>query len=118
MSRFRLRPDGRIQLSENDVEKACLDLLLRKHWWPIRQQVGRFRTPDEGWVTIGEAGDPDYAVIRPPSFFLEVKRPGGELSKVQAKRIYQLELFYGLKTVVVDDVEQFAKWLEAYERGG
>ena len=27
MSQFRLTPDGRIQLSENDVRAACLDVV-------------------------------------------------------------------------------------------
>ena len=117
MSRFRLTPDGRIQLSENDVRAACLDLLRARNWWPIRQHVGRVRTPDGGWISIGEAGDPDYAAIRQPSFFIEFKRPNGKLSKVQRKRIEVLKRCYGLDTMVIASVEDLAEWLDAHEKG-
>ena len=53
MSRFRLTPDGRLRLSENDVRKACLDLLRTHGWWPIRQHVGRLRAPKGDWIQVG-----------------------------------------------------------------
>lgn len=109
---FKLRPDGKIQLSENDVRNACLDLLRVNGWWPIRQHVGKFRAPDGGFITIGETGDPDYVVIKPPSFFVEFKRPGGKLSEAQLRRHCQLEKFYGLRTIVVASVEELDDWLK------
>lgn len=111
--RFQLKGD-RIQLSENDVRNACLDVLRAHGWWPIRQHVGVFcpiGRPTEV-VTIGTKGDPDYLVVRAPSFFMETKRPGGRLSDDQRRRIDQLQQFYGLKTVVVESVEQLIEWLE------
>jgi len=114
--RFRLKSPAALQLSENDVRKACLDVLRVHQWWPIRQQVGLFKTADKRWIRIGEIGDPDYVVIKPPSFFLELKRPGGELSPEQVARIHQLRQFYGLETVVVESVEELMEWLERYER--
>ena len=117
MSRgFRLTLSKGLQLSENDVKKACLDVLRYRHWWPIRQHVGLFTAPDGNKVSIGETGDPDYAVIKAPSFFLELKRPGGKLSDGQVKRIDALKRFYGLDTVVVESVEELIQWLERYER--
>lgn len=113
---FRLRSPAALKLSENDVRKACLDLLRLHHWWPIRQQVGRFQTKDGRWIRIGETGDPDYAVIQAPSFFLEFKRPGGELSREQIAKIHQLKQFYGLETLVVDNVEELMEWLDRHER--
>ena len=121
---FRLKA-GRVQLSENDVRKACLDLLRLRHWWPIRQHVGRFLPGKvygllcpacrdavrSSWITIGETGDPDYAVMRAPSFFLETKRPGGELSDEQQRRIYVLKQFYDLDAAVVETVEELSEWL-------
>ncbi len=112
---FGLKPP-RLQLSENDVRKACLDLLRLHQWWPIRQHVGLFRTPDQRWIRMGEPGDPDYAVIKGPSFFLELKRPGGELSKEQRDRIDVLQRFYGLETVVVEGVEELVEWLDRQVR--
>jgi hypothetical protein len=112
---FRLRPPT-LKLSENDVRKACLDVLRLHQWWPIRQHVGLFRTVDGRKITIGETGDPDYVVIKAPSFFLETKRPGGELRKEQRDRIDQLRQFYGLQTVVVESVEELIEWLDRHDR--
>jgi hypothetical protein len=111
---FRLRPDGRLHYSENDVRRACLDALRYRGWWPIRQHVGLFKIGDD-WVKIGEAGDPDYAVIRPPSFFLETKRPGAKLSAVQQKRIAALDELCGVKTVVISSVEELVDWLDGHD---
>ena len=117
MKGFRLKAD-KLVLSENDVRKACLDLLRARGWWPIRQHVGVFTPigrPDHK-VQIGVVGDPDYAVVRVPSFFMETKRPGGKLSDDQHKRIDILRQFYGLDTVVVSDVEELVEWLAKHER--
>jgi hypothetical protein len=47
--KFRLQHP---RLSENDVERACLDLLRLRGYWPIRLHAGRFKTPDgERWIT-------------------------------------------------------------------
>ena len=40
--KFRLKHP---RLSENDVERACLDLLRLRGYWVIRQQSGLFKTP-------------------------------------------------------------------------
>ena len=109
----------KIQLSENDVRKACLTLLRAHRWWPIRQHVGLFNPvgrPKEV-ITMGETGDPDYVVVKAPSFFLETKRPGGKLSAEQRDRILQLRQFYGLETLVVEDVEELMEWLNRQPRG-
>ena len=118
LPKFRLKPPA-LKLSENDVRKACLDVLRLHHWWPIRQHVGLFQTigKNSHKITIGEVGDPDYVVIKPPSFFLETKRPGGDLSDEQKARIQNLQVqFYGLETVVVESVEELIEWLEARDR--
>lgn len=127
---FRLKGQ-RLQLSEADVTGACIELLRLHRWWPIRQHVGKFlpikvlavlcpacrsAALKLGVTTIGETGDPDWAVIQAPSFFLELKRPGGELRDEQRQRIWQLEHFYGLQTLVVDNVEALAEWLRQHER--
>ena len=111
--RFQLKGD-RIQLSENDVRKTCLDALRAHHWWPIRQHVGVFNPVGRPShvVTIGVPGDPDYVVVRPPSFFLETKRPGGRLSDAQVARIETLRQFYNLETLVVESIDQLTDWLD------
>lgn len=113
---FRLKSPA-LKLSENDVKKGCLDLLRLNGWWPIRQHVGLFKTPDGRWISMGEKGDPDYVVVKAPSFFLELKRPGGELQPEQSDRIFQLRRFYGLDTVVVEGVEELMEWLNRQKRG-
>ena len=109
--RFQLKPPV-VRTSENDVRKACLDILRLRHWWPIRQHVGLYKTPDGRWIRIGEVGDPDYVAVKPPSFFLETKRPGGELEPEQIKRISDLKTFYGMDTAVVESVEELIDWLD------
>jgi hypothetical protein len=111
---FRLKPP-KLKLSENDVKKACLDLLRLRQWWPIRQHVGLFRTVDQRKIQIGVTGDPDYVVIKAPSFFLELKKPGGKLSDDQRARIKTLKQFYGLDTVVVEGVEELIEWLDRHK---
>jgi len=105
---FRLR-SPKIKLSENDVEKACLDLLRVRHLYPLRQQSGLFWTPDKTRrIRVGEPGIPDYVI---PRFFLEVKAPGREVSEVQREKIWTLKQHWGLETVVVASVEELIEWL-------
>jgi len=111
MRGFKLRGQ-RIQLSENDVEKQCADLLGLRGWYVLRQQSGLFRTPDGRWVRVGAKGLPDYAVMRAPSFLMEVKRPGGELSEEQLRKIREIEMCYRLPVVVVSSVDELAHYLD------
>ena len=113
---FRLK-SPQLRLSENDVESACLDLARLRGWWPIRLHAGLFRSPDaRRWIRGVEKGTPDYILVKAPSFFLETKRPGGELSPEQRQKIFELEKFYGLKTLVVEGVEELIDWLDLLER--
>ena len=113
MSRFRLTSPPKPKLSENDVERACLDVLRYRGYRPVRVPAGKYRTPDvQRWVQIGEPGMPDYVI---PQFFLEVKRPGGELSLVQQLKISELTQGWNLETAVVDSVEALAEWLARFE---
>lgn len=114
--RFRLRSPNKIQLSESDVAKACIDLLRLRGYWVVRQHVGKFQTKDGRWITIGERGLPDYVALAPPGFLFETKRPGEKLSLEQQKKINELELGYGLTVAVIDSVEALKVWLDEHER--
>lgn len=105
---FRLR-HWKPKLVENDVERQCLDILRLRGFRPIRLQSGKFQTLDGRWITIGEAGLPDYVI---PLFFVETKRPGGEPSPEQQQKIWELEKLWGLRTAVVDSVEALIEWLD------
>lgn len=108
--KFRLTPP-KIKLSENDVEKACLDLLRVRHFYPLRQQSGLFKTPEirsSRYVRIGEPGIPDYCI---PRFFVEVKRPGESLSEAQKEKIWTLKEHWGLETAVIENVDELIEWL-------
>lgn len=122
---FRLTPP-KSQLSENDVERACLDLLRYHRYYPLRLQSGRFLHADKAvleacrragvavrWCNLGEPGIPDYVI---PQFFLETKRPGGKLSAEQEAKIAALDRDWNLETAVVDDVEALAEWLGRQEK--
>lgn len=108
MAHFRLTPP-RLKLSENDVEKACLDVLRVRHFCPLRLQSGRFWTLDKKRiVTVGEPGIPDYVI---PKFFVECKAPGQSVSEVQREKIWTLEKHWGVETAVVESVEELMEWL-------
>jgi hypothetical protein len=113
---FRLR-SPKLKLTENDVERACLDVLAYRGYKVVRHQVGRFKTVDGRWITIGETGMPDYICLHAtrPAFLLEVKRPGAVLSSEQLVKIRQLEIGYGLAVALVDGVEALADWLARHE---
>jgi hypothetical protein len=116
MAGFRLKSD-RLRLSENDVESACLDVLRLHGYWPLRCHAGLFKSADgKRWIRGVEKGTPDWAALIKPSFFLEVKRPGGILSEAQQAKIYQLEKFFNLQTLVVEGVEELVEWLDRHKQ--
>ena len=115
---FRLTPPRPPRLSENDVERACIDLLRYRGYYVMRQQSGLFKTPDGRWVRIGTPGIPDYAALhaRWPGFLMEVKRPGGELSPEQHSKVTEIAMGYRVAIAVVESVDALAQWLAAHER--
>jgi hypothetical protein len=112
VSRFRLTPP-RVKLVENDVERACLDLLRLHGYYVVRLQSGKFKTVDGRWVTVGEPGLPDYCVIK-RDFFVEVKAPGRKLSPAQINKIFELEAC-GFRVATIDGVERLEAWLREHE---
>jgi hypothetical protein len=116
--RFRLtqlKPPG---LVENDVEEKCLAELRRRNYCPFRLHCGRFRSPDGlRWITGVPKGTPDYAVEHSifPGFLLETKRPGGELSRDQEVRMWELRQVYRLSICVADSVLELQAWLATHE---
>lgn len=114
------------KLSENDVERAVMDLLRWNHVYPVRLQSGKFLHADRAvieacrkarvsirWATVGEPGLPDYCI---PELFIETKRPGGKLSEVQEAKIIELRDHWHLETLVIADVDELARWLEKWRR--
>ena len=124
MARFRLTSE-KIRLSENDVERACLDLLRWKHYQPQRILAGKYLHADRAvvelcrqhgvplrWATIAEPGFPDYVI---PAWCMEVKRPGGKLSPEQELKIMDLERTWNLPVAVVSSVDELVEWLARHE---
>lgn len=114
MKRFRLTAP-RVKLVENDVEKACIDLLRLRGYYVVRLQSGLFKTADGRWVRVGEPGLPDYVVIK-RDFFLEVKAPKKAPSAAQVQKAFELEKGYGITVATIDSVERLASWLDACEK--
>jgi hypothetical protein len=113
---FKLRPPV-LKLSENDVESGCLDILRLRNYWPVRLHAGLFKSADgKRWIRGVEKGTPDYLAVRPPSFFMETKRPDGILSDDQKRKIDHLQRFFGLETIVVEGAEELLAWLERRDR--
>ena len=109
MSHFRLTPP-KVKLSENDVERACLDLLRAQRIYPVRLQSGRLALKDGRYLQLCEAGTPDYCI---PAWFMEVKAPGGKLSQAQRLKIQMLSEYWDLETAVVEDVDELAAWISS-----
>ena len=115
MSRgFRLT-SPKVKLVENDVERACIDLLRARGYYVVRLQSGLFKTPDGRWIRVGEPGLPDYACLK-HDFFMECKRPNAKPSPAQIEKVFQLEAAYKIKVATVDRVEHLARWLDEYEK--
>jgi hypothetical protein len=119
VARFRLT-SYKPKIAESDVAKACVQILALRGWKVMRLPVGLFKTLDGRHTSIGEPGIPDYVALHPdhPGFFLEVKRPGGKLSKVQEIKIEQLQQGYRLAVAVIDSVDALASWLGRHEKSG
>ena len=117
MPRFRLR-SPRLKVVENDVERACCDLLALRGYKVHRLHCGRAQFPDGRWVTLEEEGMPDWLVVHPlyPAFYVETKRPGAELSPAQAWMHRVLIHGWRLRVAVIDDPAELAEWLSAHEK--
>jgi hypothetical protein len=115
MPRFTLR-SPRAKVTENDVERGCADLLALHGYKVHRLHCGRARFPDGSWVQLEEKGMPDWLTVHPrhPGFYLEAKRPGGVLSPAQ-RWMHCVLAAWRLPVVVVDDVDELARWLRAHE---
>jgi hypothetical protein len=120
MRTFRLKPFKPPPLTENDVERACIDLLHYRGYWVGRLHAGTFKTADGlRWIHGFEKGTPDYAVMHElfPGFMLEVKRPGAFPTPEQDRKHFELHLAYRLAICVVDGPEALRAWLDQHERG-
>ena len=117
--RFKLT-SPKVRISENDVERAVVDLLRYRGYYVVRLQVGTFKTKADRWLHIGEPGLPDYCALHPvhPGFFVEVKRPGASASEVQRRKHAELRLCYRLGVAVIDNPQALAAWLAEHEGKG
>ena len=116
---FKLKQPRLPRLSENDVERACIDLLHVRGYFVIRIHCGTFKTVDgRRWVKGAEPGTPDYAALhaRWPGFLLEVKRPGETPSPAQKFMHLRLQQGFSLPVAVVDCVEALAAWIKEHEQ--
>ena len=115
MPSFRLK---RPELNENDIERACLDLLDIRGWYHVRIQCGLFRSPDgKRWIRGERPGTPDYFVGHSTHgcFFLETKRPRGKLSRDQEFTRMAIEQGYRIPIVVADSAALLRQWLDSRE---
>jgi hypothetical protein len=114
-----LTPTPLPRLSENDVERAVVDVLRLRGYFVVRLHAGTFRSVDGGrWIKGVERGTPDYATVhaRHPGFLLEVKRPGEWLSPEQEQKHEELRIGFRLAIGTVDSVESLVAWLDQHEK--
>ncbi len=118
MKGFQLRPPRLPRLSENDIERQCLDALRHRRYRPERLHAGTFRSLDGARVITGHAkGTPDYVVTHElyPAFYLEVKRPGESPTPEQKLKHVELRL-NDLAVVWVDGYEALLAWLDKHQQ--
>lgn len=110
--RFKLTTQ-KIKVAERDVVKQCLTFLALHGWVAHRLPVGKLKSPAGGWITLYPEGTPDYLCAHRayPAFYLETKRPGEKATMAQTVTHNEKRIVWGLKTVVVDSVDQLAVWL-------
>ena len=119
--RFKLRPPKPPKLAENDVERACLDLLALHGYWVGRNHCGTFKSVDNRrWIKGAPKGTPDYACLHAdrPGFLMEVKRPGERPSPEQDQKHFEIRLSSHVAIAIVDSVESLVAWLGQHERRG
>lgn len=127
-TRFRLNAQGRIKISENDVEEQLRAWFALRGWIERRNHSGLARWWRGSSVVgnpfkLGEAGMPDWTFTRRvlidgrpywQQVWIEAKAPGGKLSANQRAWIDQhAEPPYSYQIAVVDGLES----LEAAMRG-
>ena len=118
--KFKLRSPKPPKLNENDVERACLDVLALHGYWIGRNHSGTFKSVDgERWIKGAPKGTPDYACLHAdrPGFLLEVKRPGESISPEQEQKHFEIRLGSRVAIAVVDSVEALVAWLDHHEKG-
>jgi hypothetical protein len=96
---------------ENDVERACQDLLNLGGYKIHRLHCGRARFPDGLWVAVEEQSTPDWIAIHPqhPGFYVETKLPRVELSPAQVWMHRVLTTGWRLHVAVIDDLTELAE---------
>jgi len=119
-NQFRLTPDGKVRLVENDVEEQCIQIAHYRGYWESRNHIGKFWTWDRKRVITGHTtGTPDWTFVHAiyPGFLLETKRPGAKPTPEQEKQIAILsEWGPRLAVCVADNKDYFAEWLDKHER--
>ena len=108
-----------LRLNENDIEKACKDVLKIRGWYAVRIHCGRFRSPDlKRWLTGEPPGTPDYFVAHElyPAFLLETKRPGTQLTDIQRYRVWEIQQGYRIAFFKADSAHALSLWLDQHER--
>jgi hypothetical protein len=117
--RYRLQSPKPCRPKEKELAKDVCAFLLRRGWYPLRQQTGLFKSFDgRRIIPVGFEGLPDYVVMHEiyPAFFIETKRPGAKPSDVQQRRAWELRTAYKLAVTTADSVDGLRVWLEGHER--
>jgi hypothetical protein len=105
--------------TENDIEKACLDLLAIRQYFVVRIHCGTFRSADcKRWLKGADKGTPDYIAAHAlyPAFLLETKRPGAALGPDQVFRVREIQVGYRIAFVKADSARELRVWLDQHEQ--
>ena len=71
-------------MTETEIKKQITDYLKARRFLIFRMNAGRVRI-GKRYIYLCPTGTPDLQVVGPPSFWLEVKKPGEEPDEDQLK---------------------------------
>jgi len=108
-----------LQLNENDIEKANLDVLKVRGYFAVRIHSGTFRSADcKRWIKGADKSTPDYVAVhaRYRGFLLETKRPGAKLTTIQKFRVFEILRGYRLAFIKADSARELSRWIDHHDR--
>lgn len=99
-------------MSENDVVRACLDILTAHKIFAWRQNSGAFETKTGGFYRISTPGIPDIIAVYKGKFLgIECKMPGKKQSASQVEFQRKLEKAGGTY-LLIDNPDLLIKYLK------
>ena len=101
-----------VKPKEHEIQTEIMNYLRAKNWMVFRMNSGAIRTERGGLVRMNPAGTSDVLAIKNGKCtFIEVKRPGNKITRLQEMKMEELSSF-GANCFVATSVESVIARLE------